>query len=514
MEEMPETPQSDDLTRRTFIGTAAAGAAALAVADPAEARRHRKRRRRKRKRRKPARAATADVIVVGAGLAGLTAARRLVEAGKSVFVLEARDRVGGRVLNHDIGGGKVVEMGAEFIGPTQDHIAQLAKDVGVSTFKTYDSEGNYLYYRNGTRSPYSASGPLGAIPPDPSGIPDAAAALVKLDQMAGQVNLEKPWLSPDALAWDGQTFETWKQQNVASESGKFLIDLAITSIYSANARDMSLLFGVAYIAGAGNEQNPGQIERLISTPGGAQEQRFSGGSQLVPIKVAQALGSRVVLKAPVRRIAQGGPGVQVTSDAGAYAGKRAIVAIPPPLAGRIDYEPLLPAARDQLTQRMPMGSVIKVNVVYPKPFWRDQGFNGQVTSDTGPVRVTFDNTPPEGTPGVLMGFIEATDARVLDFKSKAARQALVTENFAKYFGDQARNPTEYIDMTWDQEAWSRGCPVCFTPPGVLTDYGEAIRTPVGPIHWAGTETATYWNGYMDGAVRSGERAAKEVLGEL
>jgi monoamine oxidase len=191
------------------------------------------------------------------------------------------------------------------------------------------------------------------------------------------------------------------------------------------------------------------------------------------------------------------------------------VAIPPHLAGRIDYSPKLPAMREQLTQRMPMGSVIKVQAVYPRPFWRDAGFNGQVVSDTGPVQVTFDNSPPDGSRGVLMGFVEASTARRLDGPGRTdERRRLVLENYAAYFGDEALGAIQYVEARWDDEVWTRGCPVCAAPPGVLLDYGPSIRTPAGRIHWAGTETSTYWNGYMDGAVRSGERAAREVLARL
>jgi monoamine oxidase len=226
--------------------------------------------------------------------------------------------------------------------------------------------------------------------------------------------------------------------------------------------------------------------------------------------MAKQLGKRVVLNSPVRKITQLRDRVIVDSDNMTAIGQRVIVAIPPPLAGRLQYSPALPALRDQLTQRMPMGSVMKVIAVYDKPFWRDSGWTGQVVSDIGPAQVTFDSTPPEGTPGALMAFIEASASRQLDTVSKATLRSMVLDNYAKYYGDKARHPIAFYEKRWDNDIWHRGCPVCYTPPGVLLDYGKAIRQPVGRIHWAGTETSTYWNGYMDGAVRSGERAAEEV----
>jgi monoamine oxidase len=187
------------------------------------------------------------------------------------------------------------------------------------------------------------------------------------------------------------------------------------------------------------------------------------------------------------------------------------VAVPPPLAGRIQYSPALPALRDQLTQRMPMGSVAKVHAVYEKPFWRDRGLNGFVLSDEKPAQTVFDNTPPSGSPGVLMAFIEASESRRLAPASSDQMRDEVLANFASYFGDDARKPIAFFDKRWDNDIWHRGCPVSVLPPGVLLDFGTAIRAPVGRVHWAGTETSTYWTGYMDGAVRSGERAAREVL---
>jgi monoamine oxidase len=487
-------------TRRAAIGGAAAGAAAAAVPGAALA-------ATKKKKPKPTR--YVDVVVVGAGLAGLTAARKLVAAGKKVVVIEADTRVGGRLLNIDIGGGHITEAGAEFIGETQDHIAALAKEVGLETFKTYN-EGNNLYYRNGTSLPYQSTGPLGPVPPDPSGGVDAEQAIVKLDQMASTINLDAPWESPNAAEYDGQTFETWKQDNVKTPNGQFLLDVACTSVFSVEPRDVSLLFVLFYIAAAGNESTPGTLERLVTTAPGAQSDRIVGGTQLIPIRMAQQLGKRVVTGSPVRKITQKSDRVQVDSDKLTAIGQRVIVAIPPPLAGRLQYSPALPALRDQLTQRFPLGSVMKVIAIYDKPFWRDAGWTGQVVSDTGPAQVTFDNTPPEGSPGALMAFVEASTSRQLNDVSPDELKAKVLDNFATYYGDAARNPTAFIEKRWDNDVWHRGCPVCVPGPGVLLDFGKAIRTPVGRIHWAGTETATYWNGYMDGAVRSGERASEEV----
>ena len=499
-------------TRRTVVktGAGAAVAGALGFADSAEARRRRRHHRSKHRRKAPS-ARSADVIVVGAGISGLTAARKVAAKGKSVLVLEARGRVGGRMLNHDIGGGHVTELGAQFIGPTQDHMYALSREVGVDFFDCYDS-GLDLYYSGGTKQPYSDQLPTGTAPATLA--PEIAAVVAQLDQMSTQVPVDSPWTAPSAADWDSQTLYTFLKNNSVTPQFMGVASAATEAIFGCEPREISLLFTLFYIAASGNEQNQGTFERNFNTRGGAQQQRFVGGSQQVPLRVAQALGRSVVLNTPVRRIVQSSGGVTVYSDNATFAGKRVIVAIPPPLAGRIQYSPALPPLRDQLTQRMPMGTLMKAEAIYDRPFWRDDGYTGQVVSDVGPAKVTFDNSPPDGSVGVLMGFIGGTEARGFLSKSPGEPRSAALQSFANYFGDKAKSPRDFVLQNWASETWTRGCPVSVLPPGVLLDFGPALRAPVGAVHWAGTETSTYWNGYMDGAVRAGERTADEVLAEI
>lgn len=453
---------------------------------------------------------SADVVVVGAGLAGLTAARELAAAGRSVVVLEARDRVGGRTLTRQVGGA-ALDFGGQWIGPTQDRMFALASELGVNTFKTYNS-GDNLYHRNGSNSRFSSSTPvLGPVPPDVPGAAEAGVAIALLDDMANGVPRDAPWTAAQAEEYDGQTFETWKNDHTVSDGGKLLLDIGIEAVFACEPRDVSLLFVLFYIAAAGNESTPGTFERLINVAGGAQESRFVGGSQQLSKAIAGALGASIVTGAPVRRIVQTGDGVRVEADGTTVSAQRAIVAIAPTVTTAIDFEPALPARRAQLIQRYPMGSVIKCQAVYDSPFWRDAGLTGQVVSDAEPVRITFDNTPKDGSPGVMLGFIEGQAARTFNELPAAERRAAVLDNFATYFGERARTPLAYEEMSWQNEIYSRGCYEGYTAPGVLLDYGSAIREPVARVHWAGTETSPIWNGYMEGAVRSGERAAGEVL---
>jgi monoamine oxidase len=280
--------------------------------------------------------------------------------------------------------------------------------------------------------------------------------------------------------------------------------------FGSDGLDMSMLFFLWYIATAGDESNAGTFERSSSTPDGAQDSRFVGGSQLVPLTLAKRLGSRVALDAPVRRITQYPDHVVVQSDRGSVRAKRVVVAAPPAQVLDIDWYPLMPAKREQLLQRMPMGALMKCDAVYEKPFWRAKGLSGMGLNDQGAVRVSFDNSPPDASVGVLLAFVGGATWRKYGSMSLSARRQAVLEGFAAFVGDEALKPIEYVEHDWTQERWTKGSPVALQVPGALTAYGSTIRQPFRRVHWAGTETSTYWSGYMDGAVRAGQRAAKEV----
>ncbi|MEO7020505.1 MAG: flavin monoamine oxidase family protein [Ktedonobacteraceae bacterium] len=445
----------------------------------------------------------ADVVIIGAGLAGLTAARELVKAGVDVVVLEARDRVGGRTYSRATSDGTILDLGGQWIGPTQDHLAALAEEVGATTFPTYNNGKNIEYY-NDERHIYE-----GAIPTyDPMVMMETVEAMLELNLMAQEVPLETPWTAPKAAEWDSQTVETWMQAHTESAHTRAMIALAVQSVFSVEPRDLSLLHCLFYIHSGGN------LNQLVSVANGAQEQRFHQGSQSLSERVAAQLGKRVVLNTPVHTISHDKQSVHVTSDTLVVTAKRAIIAIPPTLAGRLRYQPALSAYRDQFTQRMPMGTVIKVQSLYERPFWRDEGYSGQVIANQGIVRLTFDNSPASGTPGILLGFIEGDEGRFWGRKTLEERQAAVLACFVRYFGEQAGQPYAFEEMNWAEEEYTRGCYAGFMAPGVWSAYGEALRQPLGSLHWAGTETATVWNGYMEGAVRSGERVAVEVLHAL
>jgi monoamine oxidase len=448
-------------------------------------------------------AGAADVLVVGAGLAGLVAARDLTAAGRSVLVLEARDRVGGRVVNQDIGNGKIVEMGGQWAGPTQDRLLALAEGLGVATFPTYDTGQKVLHF-NGKRGTYT-----GTVPRiNPLVLADIGQAQARLEAMATKVPTDTPWTAANAEKLDGQTFETWVRRNTASKSAQTLLALGAEAVFAAEPGELSMLHVLFY------SHSGGSFQRLLDTTGGAQQDRFVGGSALLAERLAAKLEDIVRLESPVSRIEVSGEKVTATTASGQLDGRQIIVTTPPLLAGRIEYEPALPHWREQLTQRTPMGSVIKCQVIYDEPFWRNEGLSGQATGDGEGSRVVFDNSPPDGSPGILLAFLEGDEARRLSREPADLRRRTVVDSLVRYFGPRAGKPEGYLELDWQQERFSGGCYGTLFGPNVWTRYGHALRSPIGPIHWAGTETATIWAGYMDGAVRSGERVASDVLARL
>ncbi|KAF7594650.1 hypothetical protein BBP40_008740 [Aspergillus hancockii] len=456
-----------------------------------------------------------DVAIIGGGLSGLATAKDIAKAGKSFAILEARDHVGGRVLNAQLPNGVVEELGAEFVGPTQDRVLALAAELGLTTYSTYTA-GKSILYRNGTINFYGADLSTGGLPPVGSeSQAELATLLTELNKLASELDVDAPWRHPKASIWDSMTLKSFVEARITLLDSLFLFETAIRSILSTETKEPSLLYMLSYIAAAGNQTTPGTINRLVGAKGAAQDSRINGGTQLLATTLAEKLGARsIYLNAPVRKVKLDGGRYTVMSDRVQVSAKHVVVAMSPPLAGRISYNPLLPAGRDQLTQRMPMGSIGKAIAIYPRPWWRKLGLNAQAQSDTGVVRATFDNTPANAAFGAIMGFIEADEMRALDKISQAEVKRLVTEDLVKLFGPQAANVSQILLQQWDLEEFSRGGPVAYCPPGVLTQYGPYLRSPAGNIHFAGTETSPYWTGYMDGAIRSGERAAAEIIADF
>lgn len=445
----------------------------------------------------------ADVVIVGAGFSGLAAARALSSAGLRAIVLEARDRVAGRVYTEyrRIDGIDVpLDLGGQWLGPTQTRAMTLVRELGVRTFAQH-LEGRNVLDLDGRRRTYRGTVPRVG--------PLALAAIGwtwwRLDAMSTQVPLEAPWSAPRAAAWDASTLDSFVRRNAFSSTARKLLRYALETVFAADPADVSLLHALFYIRSGGN------LDALLSSEGGAQQDRVVGGMQRFAEALAHPIRDAIHFATPVRTIEHGAHGVVVRSDRASFSARRAIVALPPMLAGRLRYEPALPASRDQLTQRVPQGAVIKCLAIYETPFWRDQGLSGHGITDVPPAHIHFDASPPEGRPGILLGFVEGHQARLWSGRDEAERRRAVLACFARCFGERANRPLLYVDKSWAEDEWSRGCYAGYFPPGAWTSSGAALRAPVGRLHWAGTETATVWNGYIEGAIRAGERAADEVL---
>jgi monoamine oxidase len=443
-----------------------------------------------------------DVAVVGAGLAGLVAARRLDDAGASVAVLEARDRVGGRLLNAGIGDGAVAEIGGQWVGPNQDRVLSLAAELGAETFPTYDS-GDSVLELDGRRRLYS-----GTIPRvGPLVLADIALARYRLERRAARLDPEAPWRARTAAELDAGTLAEWLERSMLTRKARKLMRIAGRTVWGAEPEDMSLLHALFYMRSAGG------LDPLLDVEGGAQESRIVGGSAVLAERIAEGLGGSLRLGFPVSAVAAEGDGLRLSGPTPLRA-RRAIVAVPLPVRGSIAFSPPLPDAHRRLLEAVRFGRLTKCVAVYDEPFWRREGLSGESLSDVGPATLTFDNSPPSGRPGVLLGFVGGADADRHATLGAAERRRRILECFARLFGSAASDPRHYVEQSWGEERWSGGGPTFLMPPGAWTAGGSALREPVGALHWAGSETAVRWAGFMDGAVRSGERAADEALAAL
>jgi monoamine oxidase len=442
---------------------------------------------------------SADVAVVGAGLSGLAAARALVTAGRRVVVLEARPRVGGRLLSAFLGDGVQVDLGAQWVGSDHSRVQRLAADLGLEMFPQF-GDGKNLLDVSGTRRLYRGTIPRLGL----AVLWDIFIARRRIAKLARGVGAEQPWAAELAAELDGQTLADWCAANVRTPIARELIGLAGRTIWGSGPEELSMLHVVFYVSAAGS------FDKLIDTEGGAQQDRLQGGAQELALRLAAMLGDRVRLAAPVRRIEQSGDSLRVLADGFEVEAAAAIVAVPPAVAAGIEFDPVVPEGRRRLAERLQPGRLTKCIALYETPFWRQRGLSGESVTDAGPVTLTFDCSPRDGSAGVMLGFVGGPEAREIATMAPAERRAAVLVCFEKLFGPDAGHPVDYAEQEWAAEEWSGGGPTSNFGPGGWSECGPVLREPVGRIHWAGTETATVWSGYMEGALQAGERAAAEV----
>lgn len=443
------------------------------------------------------------VVVVGAGIAGLTAANVLADAGVEVEVLEARDRVGGRTWNTEIGG-QANELGGQWVGPYQEAVLETLEMLGLETFPCY-REGSHVYIDpDGKAHRYEGE----EFPFPPQSAAAYEAALARLDELAGELDPEAPWEHPEAEALDAVTFESWLAAEVSDEMARDMLRSMLAGGFIAKpARSFSLLQGLWMIAGAGGTYELFEPEQCLAS-------RIVGGSQLIAAGLAERLGGRVRLDSPVSAIAWSGEGVEARAPELSVGAREAIVAVPPNLTNAIRFEPPLPGWRQRLAQDLSQGSIIKVLAVYDEPFWRADGLSGQGFGPYQLVRELYDNSPPSGKPGVLVTFLAGEAAETAARMDPADRRAAVLEGMARYLGGEALNPVDYVEVDWSEQEWTRGAYGTSYGTGGLTRFRDDLRRPVGPIEWACSDIAGVGHIHMEGAIRMGRRAAAACLERL
>ncbi len=477
---------------------------------------------------------TRDVVVIGAGAAGLTAANDLRTAGLSVVVLEARDRVGGRLWT-DVVDGAMLELGGQWVSPDQTALIDTVADLGLETYSRY-REGDSVYVGPDGDAKRFTGEMFPVAPETEKAIDDITA---RLDQMVAEIDPDKPWAHPNAAEWDKISWDAWlREQTDDDEAVRNLAFATGSAMLTKPTHTFSLLQSLLMAASAGSYSNLVDADFIL-------DKRVAGGLQQVPELLAERLGDDVILNQPVRRIVWGAASATPASPADAATGQRvadlraltarvdaaksssdgvtviadgvtvrarfAVLALAPVLYSRISFEPPLPRVQHQMHQHISMGFVIKVHAVYETPFWRDKGLSGTAFSPYELVHEAYDNTNHGDERGTLVGFVSDQNADDVFRLSAEERRERILESLSHYYGPEAKNPVVYYESDWGTEEWTRGAYAASFDMGGLHRYGADLREPVGAIHLACSDMAGAGYQHVDGAIRQGHRAADEIL---
>ncbi len=440
------------------------------------------------------------VVVVGAGLAGLTAAVDLAAAGAEVTVLEARDRVGGRMHGVGVSAGVVADGGAAYLGVRHTELLALLREHGLELASTaMEGESTFLV-SDERRTTATRVPPLDAV---------ALGDLFdRLEDLVDEVQADAPWESPRAEYLDQLTAAQWLADEVKHPDARTFFPLFIGEMMAADPAAISVLHMAFYLRSGGG------IRYLNAFEGGAQQWRVDGGSHQLCEALADRLGDRVLLGRPVSAIDQDADGVVVhcvsatDGTASEFRADQVVVAVPPLLAQRIEFRPGLPAPR--ATAVTGKGCAIKVHLSYPAPIWRKEGLSGWSVSAHGPLLSTVDDSPPDQSAGVLTGFVTGAAASAFSALSPDEQREAALAHTGRLF-PQLPAPTQCSVTDWLAEEYSKGCYAALFGPGDWLRLGPTLTEAHGRVHWAGTETSLEFFGLMEGAIRSGQRVATELI---
>lgn len=443
---------------------------------------------------------TRDVIVVGAGAAGLTAANDLRKAGLTVAVWEARDRVGGRLWTEAIDGA-MLEIGGQWVSPDQDALIETLAELGLDTYSRY-REGDSVYIgpdrvaRRFTGDTFPVSEATGRV---------ISEITERLDAMVSEIDPDRPWAHPRAAEWDAISWDAWlRAQTDDDEAVRNLAFATGSAMLTKPTHAISLLQSLLMAASAGSYSHLVDADFIL-------DKRVVGGLQQVPLRLAERLGDDVSLGRAVHGLEWSDAGVIARSGENTVRARFAVLAHAPVLYSRITFTPPLPRRQHQLHQHLSMGFVIKVHAVYDRPFWREQGLSGTAFSPYELSHEAYDNTNDGDERGTLVGFVSDRTADDLFELSAPERKERILESLSHYYGPEAKNPLVYYESDWGSEEWTRGAYAASFDLGGLHRYGKDLRTAVGPIFFACSDMAGAGYQHVDGAIRMGRLVAGQII---